>query len=123
MRHVRDDAMRDSILSRPLPRCVEMEPARVRAAVGGNGVRSVRVRDAHNARAAYAHLFFHATGENICPCLGHRGACLKLVLFAFPLARLLGGWDGALRPNAVSRRPCRARSRDYFLRALCVLRG
>ena len=54
MCNVRHDAMWDSILSRSLPRCAEMESARIRILVWGYSIRSVRLRRACDARAAFA---------------------------------------------------------------------
>ena len=122
---VRHDAMRDSILSRPLPRCIEMESAHFHSAMQRNGVRPLRVCDTHNARAAFANLLFHAASENVRACFCHFSIRAKLDLSAFALARFLNGRVGALcRPDAAARCPCRTiRFHDHFLRALRALRG
>ncbi len=81
--------MRDSILSWPLLRCIEMESTRVRSPVRRTGVRPLRVCDTHNARTAFANLLFHATSENVCACLCRFSLCVELDLPAFALAQFL----------------------------------
>jgi len=85
-----NDAMRDSILSWQLPRCLEVESTRVRGAVRRIGVRPLRVCDTHNARTAFTNLLFHATSENIRAYLNHPSVRVELDLSAFALARFLG---------------------------------
>ena len=84
-----NDAMRDSILSWPLSRCIEMESTRVRGAMRRDGVRPLRIRDPHNARTAFANLLFHATGKNVRACLYHFSPCVELDLSAFALPQFL----------------------------------
>ena len=90
MYDVWNDAMCDSILSWQLSRCLEMESTRVRDAVRHNGVRPLRVCDAHNARTAFTNLLFHATSENVRANFNHPSVRVELDLSAFALARFLG---------------------------------
>ena len=86
---MRDDAMRDSILSWTLRGRAEMESTDLRRPVRRNSLRSVRVRNAHDARAAFTNLFEHAEGKNIHARLNHRGARAQLDVSARALARFL----------------------------------
>ena len=86
---MRNDAMRDSVLSWPLPRCIKMESTDFHTSVRCNSLRSVRVRNTHDARAAFADLLFDATSESLCASLCYFSLRAKLDLSSFALARLL----------------------------------
>ena len=89
MRHMRHDAMRDSILSRSLSRCIEMEPSCFYGAVQCDSVRSLCVVRACDARAAIAIPFFHADRENIRARINGLGARIKLDVSPVALAQFL----------------------------------
>src|SRR5215831_4406140 len=89
MRHVRNDAMCDSILSRPLSRRIEMEPTRVRGSLRRDRLRRLCACNARNARATGADQCVDATGESIFACLSDLRACAKLDVFAAALAQFL----------------------------------
>lgn len=93
MRHVRYDAVWDSIFSRPLSGCIEMESTRVHSTLRRDSVRSLRVCDTRNARAALADLFLHGNGEDISTHRTHLGARAKLDLSADALAQSLAGYS------------------------------
>jgi len=86
---MRNDAMRDSILSWPLCRRIEMESTDLHTSVRCNSLRSVRVRNTHDARAASADSCLDKAREYIFACLSHLCHCAKLDLFALALAQLL----------------------------------
>src|SRR5207249_10748832 len=89
VRHVRNDAMRHSIFSRPFSCGVAMEPIRVRGSLWCHWVRHIRVCNSHSAYAPTANPSFDAARENVFACLSHLCARAKLDLFAAALAQLL----------------------------------
>ena len=116
---MRNDPMRDSILSWPLCRRIEMESTDFHTAVRCNSLRSVRIRNTHDARAASADSCFDKAREYIFAYLRHFRDCAKLDLFATALAQLLNGRAFLRIPNAFG-----TDTDPYnFLRALRVLRG
>ena len=97
---MRNDAVRDSILSWSLRRRIEMEPTDFHTSVWYNSLRSVRVRNTHDARAASANACFDKAREYIFACLSPLGDCAKLDLFATALAQFLNGRAFLRIPNA-----------------------
>ena len=89
VRDLRNDAMRDPILSGPFSRRIQMESARLHSALRRNRLRCLRTGDIGDARAAFADPFFDATGENIFACLSRLCARAKLDLFTGTLAQFL----------------------------------
>jgi len=89
VRHVRNDAMRHPILSRPLSCGIAMEPIRVRGSLRRDWFRRIRACNSRSAYAATADPSFDAARESIFACLSHLCARAKLDLFAAALAQLL----------------------------------
>ena len=120
---MRNDAMRDSVLSWPLPRCIKMESTDFHTSVRCNSLRSVRVRNTHDARAASADSYFDKARKYIFACLRYVCDCAKLGLFATALAQLLNGraFCESRMLSGLTHTPYN--TDHHFLRALCVLRG
>ena len=89
VRHMRNDAMRHPIFSRPFSCRIAMEPIRVRGSLRRHCVRHIRACNSRSAHAATADPSFDAARENIFACLSHLCARAKLDLFAAALAQLL----------------------------------
>ena len=104
VRYMWNDAMRDPIFSRTFSRRIAMEPIRVRGALRRHFVRHIRARNSHSAHAATAAPGFHATRQNIFPCLSRLCARGELDLFAAALAQLLNSRTFLGRPAHLNRR-------------------
>ncbi len=89
MRQLRHDAVRDSILSRTLPRRLEMESSCVRIFVRRDRIRCVRSYGYRGSRAACPNLVSRRNRKEIRANNRDRRACAKLDLSASALAELL----------------------------------
>jgi hypothetical protein len=87
--HMRNDAMRDPVLSRAFSYSIEMEPIRVRDSLRRYCLRYIRAYNTHCSHAATEDKCFDAARESILARLDHLCARAKLDLFAAALAQLL----------------------------------
>ncbi len=87
--NLRNDALWDPILSRPLPCGIAMEPIRVRGSLQCHWVRRIRACNSCSAYASTADASFDAARENVVACVSHLRTRAKLDLPAATLAQLL----------------------------------